>query len=273
MAWDQTVPVSGTAIISIPAIHYGNWTAFEDTFAREHYSFSETVTANEVEVAMSGRHIAGMTSILTAGTSAMIAAISPTSVADGWLALDNDQSTLYYGARGSWKSLSASGVFKRSIAMVGLSTTQVIASTTETTIPFDSEVNDPGSCFSTTTHKFTPASSGVYLVTLNSALSGYGGQEYEVALKYSYYIGTTLYSGAIASFRNRFINQELESQEYSTIWECPADGVAATSNVPSGGNIWATIKLINYDVSTNWQSIKVFDSAAFPATFIVVRLV
>jgi len=101
--WNTSVPTTGTKIVNIPSVHSKNWYAFQYTLEEEHYGFSSP---------LSGRHMLGRTTMVSAAPSATILGIAaPFTGAMGW-DTDSGQGWLYDGdAWVVWSELPNSRVF------------------------------------------------------------------------------------------------------------------------------------------------------------------
>jgi len=158
-SWSKTVPVTGTKIVDIPSIHSNNWDAFDDWISDEHYGFTH---------ALSGQHLEGRTSVVTAAGSAdILGTSSPFTGAIGW---DTDRGTglLYDGTNWTiWSQLPMSRV--QAYRNADYSIPATATGSASYPIPFDIEQKDSISEYNTSTFAFAASADGYYWI--NSRLS------------------------------------------------------------------------------------------------------
>ncbi len=164
MAWNKSLPTSGTKIVSIPTIHGGNWSAFETTFSDEHYGFSNT---------LSGSHKLGLTSVVSAGPTSAVSAIS--NPASGALVWDETLGLGKISITG-WEQvnmlpLSRVFVYRSADYAVPASAN----SSNPQPVPFDTESKDTLSEYDNTTYTFTASATGWYLISGRLSVSTIGG--------------------------------------------------------------------------------------------------
>lgn len=156
MSWNATVPTTGSLIVDISSIHTQNWTAIEDFFGREHYTFTSP---------LSGRHSPGIVGALYSGTTAAITGIS--SPASGALAFDTTLGVMKtYGVLGAqWDQFNMLP-YGRVIAYQ--SADHAMAALSDYNVIFDTETIDSLSEHSSSPYsKFNPKAAGYYLIHIN----------------------------------------------------------------------------------------------------------
>lgn len=156
--WDKSVPTSGTNIVEISSIHKANWSAFETAFSDEHYTFSS---------ALSGIHKPGQTSVVSAGPTSAVSAISDSTsgalvwdetlglgkiCVTGWEQANMLPLSRVFVYRATDHTVPASGITGSGISNPEL-------------IPFDTESKDTLSEYDNSTYTFTASATGWYLVS------------------------------------------------------------------------------------------------------------
>ena len=156
MVWNKTIPTSGTSIASIPNLFLAAWTALENQQEVQHYGY---------DVALSGRHIQGVTPFLYVNTTANIAAL--TSPGSGAIAFDTDLGLMkrYDSGASAWKQINLDTIAAVE-ANLGNSD-QTVASADEgtyTIVSLSAETKDHFSNWNTSTYRFTAPTNGYYAI-------------------------------------------------------------------------------------------------------------
>jgi len=166
MAWQKTLPVSGTRTIDFPAIAQGNWDHLEDYLGVEHYGPDST---------LSGQHKPGCVSTVYIGPTASITDLAaPTT---GALAFDTDVGTYMWHSGSEW--MQPSEHWNYSAVGVYPAASGVLAKSAISTAGLDSEVFDKLSEWDVGACTFSPKATGFYMVaatfqmqfTSNTAMS------------------------------------------------------------------------------------------------------
>jgi hypothetical protein len=152
MAWDKTVPVSGTRIVDIPAVHGANWTAIYNTWALEHYPWTSVA---------SGGHIPGVAGLVGSISSSAL----PVGPEEGCVVLDDASSGVGWVYSGGKWQMPSSG-FSTVRVHAYLSTDQTVTARVSATVGFDTKVVDSMTSFNTTTFLCTIPADGYYLVNV-----------------------------------------------------------------------------------------------------------
>jgi hypothetical protein len=169
MAWDSTVPTTGTKIIDIPAIFTGNWHAFDEILEVQHYGHTSE---------LSGRHIAGRTAVLCSDATTGITGMTPPG--SGALAFDTTLGTLRAYFNSTW--MLAANLPKTSIkAYVGTGDQSIPSD--GATIQFDTEAEDTLNEFNTTTYTFSPCAAGFFNISVTLSILDAGGITEVISIK------------------------------------------------------------------------------------------
>ncbi len=180
-AWDKTLPVTSTNIVSIPTFHQANWMAIDDFFDYGHYNLTES---------LSGRHKPGQVGCM---------AVSADSTAETSAGSGNNicwdskygHMMLQLSGDGTLDDLSfghTTAIFKYKSAA------QAIPVGVWTRVQFDgSAYNALSDTFASPDYVFTPKTAGYFYASVNIAFTSpiaggfhlrLGTYEYSVSIPY-----------------------------------------------------------------------------------------
>lgn len=171
MAWNKTIPVTGSYIIDIPTIFGDNWNAIESILGIEHYTFTNS---------LAGRHKPGIAPIMGSTTTAAITAIS--SPATGALYQDTTLGLhkVYDGS--VWQQIN---LLAHSQVSAYRNADYIVTAGTTAVIPFDTEQFDTINEYDSSSYIFTAKAAGFYYIRFATSFTAVGG--IEVAIQIAQY--------------------------------------------------------------------------------------